>query len=77
MVVLGIFGIQSRTGFGAFEFGGACPPQGDKPHRYVFTVYALDAAKLDLDGNTPPAMVGFFLNQHMIAKASLITCYGR
>lgn len=69
--------IQSRTDFGSPGFGGACPPEGDKPHRYVFTVYALDVAKLDLDDKAPPAMVGFFLNQHMLAKASLIAYYGR
>ena len=69
--------IQSRTDFGSVGFGGACPPQGDKPHRYVFTVFALDVAKLDLDENAPAAMVGFFLNAHVIAKASLISYYGR
>jgi Raf kinase inhibitor-like YbhB/YbcL family protein len=69
--------IQSRTDFGSPGFGGACPPEGDEPHRYVFTVYALDVAKLDLDDKAAPAMVGFFLNQHMLAKASLIAYYGR
>ena len=69
--------IQSITDFGAPGFGGACPPPGDKPHRYVFTVYALDVEKLDLDEKTLPAMVGYFLNQHLISKASLITYYGR
>jgi Raf kinase inhibitor-like YbhB/YbcL family protein len=61
--------IQSITDFGAPGFGGACPPPGDKPHRYVFTVYALDVEKLDLDEKTPPAMVGCFLNQHLISKS--------
>ncbi|NOY58388.1 MAG: YbhB/YbcL family Raf kinase inhibitor-like protein [Calditrichaeota bacterium] len=69
--------IQSVTDFGKPGFGGACPPKGDKPHRYIFTVYALNAEKLDLDEKAPPAMVGFFLNQHTIAKASLIAYYGR
>lgn len=23
------------------QYGGPCPPRGDKPHRYVFTLYAL------------------------------------
>ena len=69
--------IQSVTDFGNPGFGGACPPEGDKPHSYIFTVYALNTAKLDLNAKTPPAMVGFFLNQHMIAKASLIAYYSR
>ncbi len=69
--------IQSVTDFGKPGFGGACPPEADKPHRYIFTVYALDVAKLDLDEKAPAAMVGFFLNQHVIAKASLIAYYAR
>jgi hypothetical protein len=69
--------IQSVTDFGKPGFGGACPPQGDKAHRYIFTVYALSKTKLDLDEKTPPAMVGFFLNSITIAKASLIAYYQR
>jgi Raf kinase inhibitor-like YbhB/YbcL family protein len=69
--------VQSVTDFGGPGFGGPCPPPGDKPHRYIFTVHALDVAKLELDGKTQPAMVGFLLNQHTIAKASLISYYGR
>src|SRR5579884_791937 len=33
--------IQSMTDFGQPGYGGPCPPPGDKPHRYIFTVYAL------------------------------------
>jgi len=69
--------IQSTTDFSAKGFGGACPPEGARPHSYIFTVYALDIGKLELDENSPPAMVGFFLNQHALAKASLIAYYNR
>jgi Raf kinase inhibitor-like YbhB/YbcL family protein len=69
--------IQSITDFGKPGFGGACPPQGDKAHRYIFTIYALSTAKLDLDEKASPAMVGFVLNSHAIAKASLISYYKR
>lgn len=69
--------IQSMTDYGKPGFGGACPPVGDKPHRYIFTVFALDIAKLDLDEKAGPALVGFMLNSHVIAKASLISYYGR
>jgi Raf kinase inhibitor-like YbhB/YbcL family protein len=34
-------GTEGDNEFGEREYGGPCPPQGDSPHRYVFTVYAL------------------------------------
>jgi len=69
--------VQSVTDFGKPGFGGACPPKGDNPHRYIFTVYALKVEKLDLDEKALPALVGFFLTQQTIAKASLMAYYGR
>lgn len=69
--------IQSRTDFGKPGYGGPCPPTGDKPHRYQFTVYALKTDKLPLDENAPAAMVGFYLHQNLIKKAVLNARYGR
>jgi Raf kinase inhibitor-like YbhB/YbcL family protein len=69
--------VQSMTDYGKPGFGGACPPVGDKPHPYVFTVFALDVPKLDLGENSSAALVGFMLNSHAIAKASMISYYGR
>lgn len=69
--------IQSITDYGKSGFGGACPPVGDKAHRYIFTVYALDVETLGLDKNANAALVGFYLNSHSLAKASIISYYGR
>jgi Raf kinase inhibitor-like YbhB/YbcL family protein len=71
--------IQSRTDFGTDGYGGPCPPQGDKPHHYIFTVYAVDEAKLQFakDHNVSAAVVGFELHFHAKAKASLTATYGR
>lgn len=69
--------IQSVTDYGKSGFGGACPPLGDKAHRYIFTVHALDVETLGLDKNATPALVGFMLNSHTLAKSSLISYYGR
>jgi len=69
--------IQSKTDFGGYEFGGACPPEGDKAHAYVTTVYALDVEELKLDKEANPALVGYMLNMHTIEKSSLITYYKR
>jgi Raf kinase inhibitor-like YbhB/YbcL family protein len=69
--------VQSMTDFGKPGFGGPCPPVGDKPHRYIFTLYALDVPKLDLDDKASAPLVGYVLNQHVIAKSALISYYGR
>jgi len=69
--------IQSRTDFGQAGYGGACPPPGDKAHRYHFTLYALKIEHIPLDENVPGAMVGFYLNQNLIEKAVLTVFYSR
>lgn len=69
--------VQGRNDFGEAGFGGACPPKGDKPHRYVLTVWALNIEILPVTVQTGAAMVGFLLNQHQLAKASIIATYGR
>src|SRR5579859_6359319 len=71
--------IQSRTDFGTDGYGGPCPPQGDKPHHYIFTVYAVDEDKLQFakDHNVSAAVVGFELHFHSKAKASLTATWGR
>ncbi len=69
--------IQSRTDFGSPGYGGACPPPGDTPHRYQFTIWALDVEALSLDQDASAAMVGFFLHQHQLGKAELTVSYGR
>jgi len=37
-------GTEEENSFGERGYGGPCPPRGHDPHRYVFTVEALDAA---------------------------------
>lgn len=67
--------IQSTTSFGQSGYGGACPPIGDKAHQYIFTVYALKIEKLGLKAQATPALVGFYLGQNALAKASLVAYY--
>ncbi len=69
--------VQIVTDYGVEGFGGACPPKGDAPHRYIFTVYALKTEKLDLGSDTPSAIVGYNLNANAIAKASIMSYFGR
>lgn len=68
---------QGRTDFGKPGYGGACPPPGDKPHHYIFTLFALKTDKLDLNSDSSGAMVGYMTNANMLGKASLTVTYGR
>ena len=68
---------QGRTDFGAPGFGGACPPPGDKPHRYIFTVYALKTDKLDIPEGGTAALVGYMINANKLGSASFTAKYGR
>jgi Raf kinase inhibitor-like YbhB/YbcL family protein len=66
--------IQSRTDFGTDGWGGPCPPPDGKPHRYIFTVFAVDVDKLPdaKDDNASAALVGFDLHFHTLDKATLV-----
>jgi Raf kinase inhibitor-like YbhB/YbcL family protein len=68
---------QGLTDFGAAGYGGACPPLGDKPHRYIFTVHALKTDTLDLPATASGAFLGFNLTMNRIASAKLTALYGR
>ena len=52
-------------------YAGAAPPAGDRAHRYVFAVHALDVEGLDVDDSVSPAVVGFNLAFHTIARAAI------
>ncbi|MEV0728479.1 YbhB/YbcL family Raf kinase inhibitor-like protein [Polymorphospora sp. NPDC050346] len=60
-----------RTDYGSHGYGGAAPPAGDRPHRYVFAVHALDVDRLDVSPESTPAVVGFNLAFHTLARATI------
>ncbi len=69
--------VQGRNDFGYAGFGGACPPAGDKPHRYRFTVWALDVPTLPVDAGASGALVGYLLHSHALASVQLTAMAGR
>ena len=69
--------VQSITDYGAKGYGGPCPPEGHGTHQYVITVHALKSDKLGLPESTNPAVVGYYLWNNTLAKASIIAYYKR
>jgi Raf kinase inhibitor-like YbhB/YbcL family protein len=69
--------LQVRTDFGKPGYGGPCPPAGDHPHRYLFTVHAVSMDTLPVTADTSAAVVGFYLNFNTLAKAVLMGLYKR
>ena len=69
--------MQGNNDAGSQGYFGPCPPKGDKPHHYHFQLFAVDVDKLDADENASPAVVGFNLHFHTLAKATLTGIWGR
>ena len=67
--------VEGRTDFGETGYGGAAPPPGHGPHRYIFTVFALDTERLDVTPDNSGAVFGFNLHFHTLAKASITATY--
>jgi Raf kinase inhibitor-like YbhB/YbcL family protein len=78
------FADTGATG-GNGNYGGPCPPVGDKPHRYIFTLYALAVPQVDVAGGVPKTgsagLYGFVLNKGvgpaLLGRASFTATYGR
>lgn len=68
---------QGQTDFGTKGYGGPCPPVGDRPHHYQFTVFALKVDRLDIPGNATAAYVGFNLNANKLGTARVNALYAR
>ena len=69
--------VQGNTDFGTPGYGGPCPPVGDKPHHYQFTLHALKVEKLDIPATATAAYIGFMVNHNTIAKAAFTAYYSR
>jgi Raf kinase inhibitor-like YbhB/YbcL family protein len=68
---------QIVTDFGAPGWGGPCPPVGHKPHRYNFSLHALDVPRIEVPAGASAALVGYMVNAHSIGQAGLTGLYGR
>ncbi|GAB2667060.1 YbhB/YbcL family Raf kinase inhibitor-like protein [Saccharopolyspora gloriosae] len=66
---------QVPNDLGERAYAGAAPPPGDRPHRYLFAVLALDVPQLGVNDQVTPAVVNFTALNHTLARAVLSTTY--
>jgi Raf kinase inhibitor-like YbhB/YbcL family protein len=64
-------GVVGISDIGERRYMGMAPPAGDPAHRYIFTVYALDADSLGLGPNTTYALFRFAARNHILASATV------
>ena len=67
--------LQGKNDFGRVGYGGPCPPPG-RPHRYQFTIYALDQP-LDLKAGVSKKQVLATMQGHILAQGQLTGTYQR
>jgi Raf kinase inhibitor-like YbhB/YbcL family protein len=59
-----------------FGYDGPCPPWNDeRPHRYVFTLYALDIPRLPVEGTFDKHAALAAMRDHVLAEASITGLY--
>ncbi|MEK7087023.1 MAG: YbhB/YbcL family Raf kinase inhibitor-like protein [Patescibacteria group bacterium] len=73
-VPLGAF--QGTTSFGEMRYGGPCPPEGSKPHRYMFKLYALDE-RLTLSRGATKSQIEKAMAGHILGQAVFTGLYER
>ena len=69
--------LQLANDGGFAGYVGAAPPAGHGPHRYFVVVHAVDTETLDVDADTRPAVLGFNLFFHTLARATMVVTYAR
>lgn len=67
--------LQGRNDFGRLGYGGPCPPPG-YPHRYFFTLYALDQQPELKAGASKKQLINA-IKGHILIQSQLIGIYQR
>lgn len=67
--------IEVENDFGEIHYGGPCPPKGDRPHRYVFTLYALKSERLNVDEDSDRVSLETSLQNNSLGKATFTVRY--
>lgn len=59
------------------HYYGPCPDEGDPPHHYTFTVYALSVDHVDVPAQSTAANIDYTISTKALAKATIVRLYSR
>jgi Raf kinase inhibitor-like YbhB/YbcL family protein len=59
------------------HYYGPCPDEGDPPHHYTITVYALSVEHLSVPATSTAANIDYEISTKTLAKASLVRLFSR
>jgi len=59
------------------HYYGPCPDEGDPPHHYTITVYALSVDHLKVSETSTPGNVDYEISSKILAKATIVRLFSR
>jgi len=68
---------EAKNDYGFWGYGGPCPPKGDKAHRYITTIYAIDVKNITINKGSTNFEVVQEIKKHTIAKTFIVSRYRR
>jgi Raf kinase inhibitor-like YbhB/YbcL family protein len=70
--------VEGKTSFGKPGYGGPCPPVGSGAHHYIFTLYALDEARVaGASAKTDGPALKQLIEHHVLASTTLVGRFAR
>jgi Raf kinase inhibitor-like YbhB/YbcL family protein len=59
------------------RYYGPCPDEGDPPHHYTITAYALSVEHLSVSPTSTAANIDYEISSKALAKASIVRLFSR
>lgn len=69
--------VQVKNGFRQAGYSGSCPPPGEAPHGYTYTVYALKTDKIEVPADADSNTVLGLVKAEALGSATLVYRFGR
>lgn len=59
------------------HYYGPCPDEGDPPHHYTITVYALSVDHLNVPSTSTPANIDYVISTKTLAESAIVRLFSR